>query len=49
MTGGPDKGDPAARVEMPDSQGVQVGDHNTQRNVFAKTYVETLRVIQTIR
>ena len=44
MTGGPDKGDPEARVEMPDSQGVQVGDHNTQRNVFAKTYVETLIV-----
>jgi hypothetical protein len=37
--------DPAARVEVPGGQGVQVGDHGTQHNKYIQTNIETV-VIQ---
>ena len=29
-------------MEVPGGQGVQVGDHSTQRNIYIQTYIETL-------
>ena len=40
----PGAGEPGARVEVPGGQGLQLGDHNRQTNVFANTYVNKLVV-----
>jgi hypothetical protein len=45
MTGSADAEDPPTRVEVPDGQGVQVGDHGAQHNKYIQTYIET-QVIQ---
>ena len=45
MTGGAGAEDPPTRVEVPDGQGVQVGDHGAQHNKYIQTYIET-QVIQ---
>ena len=42
MTGSAGAGDPPTYVEVPGGQGVQVGDHSTQRNIYIQTYIETL-------
>ena len=40
MNGGTGGGEPpVTRVEVPDGQGVQVGDHNTQHNQFIENYI----------
>ena len=41
MGGSTGAGEPVTRVEVPDGQGVVVGDHATQRNQFIQTYIET--------
>ena len=46
MSGGTGAGEPpVTRVEIPAGQGVQAGDHNTQRNQFIENYIEK-QVIQ---
>jgi hypothetical protein len=44
MTGSSGAGEPpVTRVEIPAGQGVQVGDHNTQRNEFnIENYIQNL-------
>lgn len=44
MTGSPGTGEPpVTRVEIPAGQGVQVGDHNTQRNEYnIENYIQNL-------
>jgi hypothetical protein len=42
VSGDPDRGHSEHTVEVPNGQGVQVGDHNTQENVFIENYIATL-------
>jgi len=39
---------PAVRIELPDGQGVQIGDHGTQYNTFIQNYIAGQAVSPTV-
>jgi len=46
MNGGAEGHEPGLRVEVRESPGVQVGDHNVQQNQFIQTYIKEVHVPQ---